>query len=392
MSLHSSSERFSRAEVSQAVSRQLHLPPELDAVANLSGKLHYFVNQMRSFRTASLDGADFKSLIMNNITPELMQMLDPAKQNAAKREQAERANVFSAEAAAWAGKGQWINGQWVSGSSSSRGDSGSSNGARFDKIDADMANGNWASSAGQAYMRAYAVQQGLSWAANHPELLRLGPSAIKALADVHLKHENYERLTGKFGLTPRETVKTAKEAKKRGVDLNNATEQADRIHQKLHPTQQHEFNRHIKEFFPNMSKPEAQRKFNGHLDKLEHQKPELAPDIKDLRKTLKLRAELEHKAEQRADMTEREAATKTATRDSRVDALDAAEPDTKNVPTPDSGRASKGPPTNAEKTEKPPAKLTGDQPTHPARNASNEEPKKPATPRVAAKTAAPKVA
>jgi hypothetical protein len=132
MSLHSSSERFSRAEVSQAVSRQLHLPPELDAIANLSGKLHYFVNQMQSFRTASLDGADFKSLVMNNITPELMQMLDPAKQNAAKREQAERANAFSADAPAWAGRGpgQWINGQWVSAAAAGRGDAGSSGGGR----------------------------------------------------------------------------------------------------------------------------------------------------------------------------------------------------------------------------------------------------------------------
>jgi hypothetical protein len=224
MSLHSSSERFSRAEVSQAVSRQLHLPPELDAIANLSGKLHYFVNQMQSFRTASLDGADFKTLIMSNITPELAKLLDPAQRDAARREQAEKANITSAQAAVWAG-GHWLNGQWIAAGASSRGGDGGltgGNGGRY----AGMKDIGIASGVSPAVMSDYTRQyRGMGF----------GKDIISTFAEVRLNKHDFHELEQR-GLKRHEIAAAARDTKAMGLRGKDDVEHA---HYMVPPVKDH---------------------------------------------------------------------------------------------------------------------------------------------------------
>jgi hypothetical protein len=211
-------EKFSLAAVAQAISRQLNLPPDLQAVVDLTGRLHNSVNQQLAFRSDGLDGSTFRNLVFSNLTPEIQKLLDPAQRDSARREQARNANAFSAEAASL-GKGQWLNGQWIAGAT--RGDGGSGNSARFDSISGVAGKaGDYSSPAGQAYMRNFAAQVGVPWAANNPELLRLGPAALQTLADVHLRQDIYNRLTKEAGFKAKDVVGIARLAKEKGVDAN----------------------------------------------------------------------------------------------------------------------------------------------------------------------------
>src|SRR5262249_26157918 len=103
-------------EVSQAVSRQLNLPPELHAIVSLAGQLHHLVNQQPTFRATGLDGASFRTLLLNNLSPEIAKLLDPAQAAKIRAEQEARTNVVSAEAArAGVGFAQIVNGVWTGG-------------------------------------------------------------------------------------------------------------------------------------------------------------------------------------------------------------------------------------------------------------------------------------
>lgn len=66
-------------------------------------------------------------------------------------------------------------------------------GARFDKLE-NNEKVDWSSDAGMSRTRTLTAQLGMPWAANNPDLLRLGPEAIKALADVHFQKASYDRL------------------------------------------------------------------------------------------------------------------------------------------------------------------------------------------------------
>ncbi len=61
------------------------------------------------------------------------------------------------------------------------------NSARYDQVGDTLSRGDWSSPSGQTYMRGYAIQHGLPWAANNPDLLRLGPTAIDSIAQAHLR-------------------------------------------------------------------------------------------------------------------------------------------------------------------------------------------------------------
>ena len=240
---------------------------------------------------------------------------------------------------------------------------GGRSGARYDGMAA--ANGDWGSPAGQAFMRQLAIDKGIGWAANNPDLLRLGPTAIQALADVKLSQQSYEHLTKKFELTPRETVQSAVEAKKRGVDLNGVAETADKIDQRLPPEQQPEFRRGQREFFPKMNDPGAQRTFNGRIDRWKQKNPHLAPEMEQLRKDLKIEQKdntLQHGREDKA----------AAKREDALDSLDAAEA---------------APPAASPANKKPEAPESSPMKDHSVKKAENAKPEPPKQKEAAAKTA-----
>jgi hypothetical protein len=71
-----------------------------------------------------------------------------------------------------------------------------------------------------AEMRSYAIQQGVPWMANYPEMLKLNRSDIKAIADVHLQKESFVRLKNDAGFEAKDVVTLAKFAKKKDIDAN----------------------------------------------------------------------------------------------------------------------------------------------------------------------------
>ena len=68
---------------------------------------------------------------------------------------------------------------------------------------------------------ALADHLNLGWAKNNPELLRLGPSAIQALADAHFREESYKRLTREALFSAKDVVTVATFAKKTRQDAND---------------------------------------------------------------------------------------------------------------------------------------------------------------------------
>jgi len=78
-----------------------------------------------------------------------------------------------------------------------------------------------------AAARTLATQLGMPWAANHPDLLKLGPAAIKALHDVGVQRERFERMTGdKVGFKAETAVAIARFAKRH----NLTPEQTNRLY------------------------------------------------------------------------------------------------------------------------------------------------------------------
>ncbi|MBJ7532943.1 hypothetical protein JDN40_02285 [Rhodomicrobium vannielii ATCC 17100] len=96
--------------------------------------------------------------------------------------------------------------------------------ARLDLLVSKDSPEYWRTPEGQAAMTAYACTLGLSWARSVPELLRMGPEAIKALADVHLRKETYTGLRGIAGFEKEQVLALAKAAheKEKNFDANEA--------------------------------------------------------------------------------------------------------------------------------------------------------------------------
>lgn len=77
-----------------------------------------------------------------------------------------------------------------------------------------------------AQMAQYASAQGVPWAVHTPELMRLGPSAIKTIADAGIKQPTYKALTNEAKFKAKDVVNLAHLAKDTGqnaTDLSNDT-------------------------------------------------------------------------------------------------------------------------------------------------------------------------
>ncbi|OQW54887.1 MAG: hypothetical protein A4S14_14640 [Proteobacteria bacterium SG_bin9] len=91
---------------------------------------------------------------------------------------------------------------------------GAASGARYDGINGGGLNPT------QIQTRNYAIQQGVMWAADNPEILKLGNSAIDIIKQTQLRKDVFDGLTKDAGLSAKGAVGIAKIAKDRGEDAN----------------------------------------------------------------------------------------------------------------------------------------------------------------------------
>jgi hypothetical protein len=155
---------------------------------------------------------------------------------------------------------------------------------------------------------ALAEKYGLGWAANNPDLLRLGPSAIQALADVKLQQESYQRFQ-KGGLSAKTIVDGARWAKKNGVDLNEASRAYEGTHQQLTPEQQKEHQKATEGLFKSYTgspaeQEAAKKRYNEAMEGLKKSNPGAAPHMDREQRTLKTAKQQENAATATAEKKE----------------------------------------------------------------------------------------
>jgi hypothetical protein len=176
--------------------------------------------------------------------------------------------------------GRFVNGQVLprTGEGDAGGRSGSS-GNRFAEIDKTI-----------MQAREMAMTHNMPWVANNPDLLRLGPSAVKALADVHLREETYRRLTKEADFKAKDVVTLSKYAKEKKVDANELGGAVADVNKDLTKTERERHNKALLEFMG--AKPEDAKAARAKLDKvhedISHAHPERKPKLENIRKIMKL--------------------------------------------------------------------------------------------------------
>jgi hypothetical protein len=143
----------------------------------------------------------------------------------------------------------------------------------------------------QMQARDIAIKSGLSWAANNPDLLRLGPSAIQALADVHLREDSYKRFKNDVGLDDKAIVNTARYAKRHNIDANQLSEDAAEVNKGLTPTERDEHRRALSNCVKPDQTPQqeqgSKQKFNDTMDRFKEHHPQMRDKIEHEQETLK---------------------------------------------------------------------------------------------------------
>lgn len=147
----------------------------------------------------------------------------------------------------------------------------------------------------QLQARDVAIKNGLGWAANNPDLLRLGPSAIQALADVHLQKESYERFKN-GGLGDKAVVSGARWAKRTGTDYNEFSKTFDATQQTLPAADQQAHSQAVEQLFKAVGseKPPtpaevdaANDTFNKAMEPIKQRNPQAVQQIEREQQELK---------------------------------------------------------------------------------------------------------
>ena len=180
-----------------------------------------------------------------------------------------------------------------------RGDTDNGSGETASSRRFDGINQGYTETQKQALDLAHKV--GLGWAANNPDLLRLGPSAIQALADVHLRQDSYERFKN-GGLGVKAIVAGARYAKKHHIDYNEASKAYEDTHQSLAPADQKVHSEAITKFNESAGRPNAtpadeetaKKELNKKMDELKDRNPSAKQKIEHEQKVLKTVKEQEH--------------------------------------------------------------------------------------------------
>lgn len=192
----------------------------------LAGQVLVDVKKLFVGKSPTQLGSDpaFRSLVTTHLSTAT-----PIDQAAERRAIAERANVTSADFAA-ATRGQdrhAANGRFsaiITGDIVERG--------REALPDGQAANGNltFEQARNMAAARAMASELGMPWAANNPELLKLGPAAIKTLHEAGVQRERFERMTGdKVGFRASTAVAIAAFAKRHNLTPEETNQLYDKI-------------------------------------------------------------------------------------------------------------------------------------------------------------------
>jgi hypothetical protein len=191
--------------------------------------------------------------------------------------------------------------------------SGRESSARFDGM------GTQGLTQTQLQARDLAMKIGLGWAANNPDLLRLGPSAIQALADVHLRQDSYDRFR-RGGLSPRGIVAGARWARRTGTDYNDFSKDFESTQHSLPPADQQEHTKAVEQYFkvvgtekkPTPADEEtAKKEFNDKMEGIKKRNPHAAPQIEHEQKVLKTQQKKEHVATAKAEVKTSAAEVKT---------------------------------------------------------------------------------
>jgi hypothetical protein len=195
-------------------------------------------------------------------------------------------NMYGARQPADDGKGPFAGqGRFaVIGNKAGRGDD-SNSGARYDGMGSI---GDWNSPAGQAQMRELAVKSGIGWAAHNPGLLRMGPSAIQALAESHLKEENYKTLKNRLDFSDKDVVAGAKYSNRNHVDYNDITTSTNKAADGLPAAERKELLGGVKQLFNGKPGQEGQCKadFNTKVEGIKKSHPEKTQELDHLQKSL----------------------------------------------------------------------------------------------------------
>jgi len=170
------------------------------------------------------------------------------------------------------------NGQRMGTGGASEGDSS----ARFDKMGSDGSGSYWSTRAGMEETRSLAIAMGLLWAADNQALLRLGPGAIQALADVHLRQESYEHLTKDVEFKAKDVVTLAKFAKEKKVDANELSSAFSDVGKGLSRGEKVDLRNNTVPYMAHPDDPTAQQKANEHFDNLQKKHPNEKPPHRKL--------------------------------------------------------------------------------------------------------------
>lgn len=201
-------------------------------------------------------------------------------------------------------------------------------GARFDGAGGVKDGAYWGTASGLSEMRALAINSGVPWAANNPDLLRLGPTAIAAIAAVNLQQQSYQRLTKDAGFKAKDVVALATFAKKKNVDANQLSQAWGDVAKGLTPAEIDALRRDGVGYMAHPDDKAAGQKFNRTLDGIGQHHPDKKPQIDNLKRQLKIPLKHEAAAKTEAAIKEARANESKITKKGSFDAFDSATPTT----------------------------------------------------------------
>lgn len=300
MSARAKQPELSHADVAAAISRFLGAPSNSAAVAAIASRINVKGIQLAPGGDLAQSG-DFQSRILAAGGNELAQITDPSRLAQILQDQAQRANVTSAEGARLGHVLEKLSGLRSSGSDGS--DGGNSgyrlrdlpDSTRMDRVMLDA--------------QAIALKTpGLEWAAHHPDLLRLGPAAMETFAKMKFERDSYLALSRDAGASAKEIhafVHAAKEAKVKPEELNDLAKKFGATSQGLTPEEQKRRMDQMTEWMTLLGKDPAKaaakmeemRKERDELVKRHPDKASAASAEEKAQQEIQKRIELERKAE-----------------------------------------------------------------------------------------------
>ncbi|MEJ0076807.1 MAG: hypothetical protein WDO17_15425 [Alphaproteobacteria bacterium] len=199
--------------------------------------------------------------------------------------------------------GRFVNGQLVAGvADSDQGGRSGSSGNRFGEI-----------SKAAIEARDIALSHGMAWAADNRELLKMGPAAMQALADVHLRQDSYQRFKD-AGLSNKTIVSGARWAKRNDVDYNEFSQSFSQNQNALGPTDRRVHKLAVDGLLNSSSTSQeaAAGSYNRVMDQLKTKRPEMKDSLQREQDLVNKQHKKEHTVVKKADASNVKANNKEA--------------------------------------------------------------------------------